>query len=147
MAKYSLILTFTIGTIVLILLAFFGSIGLTFIILACALQQFNNWYPLFVLLFHTLTFLLYILTQRNSDDLFTGSGTSNIFHEVCWFLLAGSIVSSFALPLVLAGSPILNPVIKWGACGLTLVGNILIFFTIFAYFKVFGNEDFNYLAW
>ena len=37
--------------------------------------------------------------------------------------------------------------IQWGACGLVLAGNTVVFLTILGYFFVFGNDDFDYSMW
>ena len=37
--------------------------------------------------------------------------------------------------------------IQWGACGLVLAGNIVVFLTILGYFYVFANEDLDYSMW
>lgn len=43
-----------------------------------------------------------------------------------------------------------NPIllqIQWGACGLVLAGNVVVFLTILGYFFVFGNDDLDYSSW
>jgi len=38
--------------------------------------------------------------------------------------------------------------IKWGACGLVLAGNTVVFVTILLFFYFFGNDDsFEYSTW
>ena len=48
-------------------------------------------------------------------------------------------------------NPLFNPLvfqIKWGACGLVLAGNAVIFLTIQGFFLVFGRgDDFSWEQW
>ena len=37
--------------------------------------------------------------------------------------------------------------IEWGACGLIMAGNTVVFITIAGYFYVFGHDDFDYSTW
>jgi len=38
--------------------------------------------------------------------------------------------------------------IEWGACGLVLAGNTVVFVTILLFFYFFGNDDsFEYSTW
>lgn len=40
------------------------------------------------------------------------------------------------------------PQIQWGACGLVMAGNAVIFLTIFGFFVVFGGgDDFSWEQW
>ncbi|XP_022240029.1 leptin receptor gene-related protein-like isoform X2 [Limulus polyphemus] len=127
----------------LIALAFLGSVGMTFLVLACALPQFNNWWPLFVIVFYILAPFPTIISRRFNDDM----GSSNACKELCIFITTGIVISSFGLPILLARSPREQPVIEWGACGLILSGNIVVFLTILGVFMVFDNDEVDYSMW
>merc|ERR1712126_280567 len=90
------------GVKALVVLAFSGSIGLLFLFLACALPQFNNWYPFTVVVFYLLSPIPTFIAKRYADD----SLSSNPCRELAWFLTTGIVVSAFALPIVLARAPV-----------------------------------------
>merc|ERR1712050_489988 len=85
----------------LVALAFSGSIGLLFLFLACALPQFNNWYPFTVVIFYLLSPIPTLIAKRHSED-----SSSNPCRELAWFLTTGIVISAFALPIVLARAPV-----------------------------------------
>uniref|UniRef100_A0A2C9JLA8 Leptin receptor overlapping transcript-like 1 n=3 Tax=Biomphalaria TaxID=6525 RepID=A0A2C9JLA8_BIOGL len=124
----------------LIGLAFACALGVTFLVLACALPQYNNWWPMFVLFFYFLSPLPTIVAKRLSNSY---DSSSSACIELCIFLTTGIVVSSIGLPVVLAHVE----VIQWGACALVISGNTVVFLTILGYFKVFGNEDIEYSMW
>merc|ERR1712106_1307476 len=129
----------------LVALAFSGSIGLLFLFLACALPQFNNWYPFTVVIFYLLSPIPTLIAKRHSED-----SASNPCRELAWFLTTGIVISAFALPIVLARNPVtivtpdptpgpndlstptmatttittVTTVIEGGACGLVVTANI-----------------------
>merc|ERR1712038_92330 len=109
------------GLKTLVGLAFLGSIALLFLFLGCALPQYNNWYPLFVIIFYALSPLPTIFARRYSDDM----NTSSALREFCHFVTTGIVLSAFARA---------NNVIDWGACMLVLTGNVVMFLTIFGFF-------------
>ncbi|XP_031553167.1 leptin receptor gene-related protein-like isoform X2 [Actinia tenebrosa] len=90
---------------------------------------------MFVLLFYLLAPLPTIVAKRFSEDF--SSNTANVTKEVAFFLTSGIVVSAFGLPIVLARCNI----VKWGAVGLVMSGNIFIFGTILAYFMIFSGDD------
>ncbi|XP_011503282.1 PREDICTED: leptin receptor gene-related protein [Ceratosolen solmsi marchali] len=127
----------------LITLAFAGSIGMTFVILGCALPAYKVWWPFFVVLFYILSPIPTLLARRYSE-----SGTVNkSYLELAIFVTMGFVVSSFGLPIVLARSPINDPVIQWGACYLILTGNVVVYLTIIGFFTAFEQEDTEYSMW
>ncbi|XP_028158147.1 leptin receptor overlapping transcript-like 1 [Ostrinia nubilalis] len=125
----------------LVSLAFTGSIGMTFVILACALPTYENvWWPFFVVLFYLLCPMPTMLARRYTDS---AGGTNSACMETAIFITMGLIVSSFALPIVLAHAHI----IKLGACLLTLAGNVIVHLTILGFFTIFDMDDSDYAMW
>jgi len=86
----------------LVALAFSGSIGLLFLFLACALPQFNNWYPFTVIVFYLLSPIPTLISRRYSND----GDSSNPCKEFAWFITTGIVVSAFALPIVFTRCPV-----------------------------------------
>lgn len=103
----------------LMTLAFAGSIGMTLVILACALPNskyvfncciklwfhmfncvffFSSWWPFIVVVFYVLAPLPTMLMKRYND--FSGSGNANM--ELAVFITMGIVVSSFALPIIMS---------------------------------------------
>ncbi|OQV14690.1 putative Leptin receptor gene-related [Hypsibius exemplaris] len=123
----------------LVCLAFCGSIGMTFLFLACALPGYGNWYPFFVLFFYVLAPIPLAVAKRYTE----GTAGSSAPLDVAIFLVACLMVSAFGLPIILARVE----VIQWGAAGLVISGNIVIYLTMFAYFIMFSNEDVDYSMW
>ncbi|KAL3870112.1 hypothetical protein ACJMK2_042724 [Sinanodonta woodiana] len=121
-------------------LAFSCAIGITFLILGCALPHFNNWWPMFVLIFYFLSPIPTVVSRRISSSF---DSASSACLELSIFLTTGIVVSAIGLPIILAHVS----VIQWGACGLVLAGNVVVFLTIMGYFIVFGNEDVDYSMW
>ncbi|SPP74504.1 leptin receptor gene-related protein [Drosophila guanche] len=108
----------------LIICAFLTCLGMTFLILACAVPTPKIFYPFFVLLFYALSVLPVFIAKRT-----TPVNETNPKTEFALFLTAGMVLSAFALPIVLAHSA----VITWTACTLTLISNIINYVTIFGY--------------
>jgi len=144
------------GAKALVALAFTGSIGLFFLFLACALPQFNNWYPFTVVIFYLLSPIPSLIAKRYTE----ASGENGQCRELAWFLTTGIVVSAFALPIVLTRAPSKTPlhpnstdpvefekIISGGACGLVVTANAVIFLTIFGFFLAFDNDDFQYSVW
>merc|ERR1712142_746712 len=151
----------------LVALAFSGSIGLLFLFLACALPQFNNWYPFTVVIFYLLSPIPTLIAKRHSED-----SSSNPCRELAWFLTTGIVISAFALPIVLARAPVTvvtpdtdhtstpaptdldkgiglgntttTTTVEGGACGLVLTANAVMFLTIMGFFIAFDSEDVEY---
>uniref|UniRef100_A0A8C4R1Q0 Leptin receptor overlapping transcript like 1 n=1 Tax=Eptatretus burgeri TaxID=7764 RepID=A0A8C4R1Q0_EPTBU len=129
------------GIKALVGLSFGGAIGLMFLMLACSLPNYNSYWPLFVLIFYVLSPLPHCIARRCTEETDTASSACR---EFTLFLTTGIVISGFGLPLILARAE----VIEWGACGLVLTGNAVIFVTIFAFFLIFGrSDDFGWQPW
>lgn len=96
-----------------------------------------------MVVFYLLSPLPTLIARRYTEH----QGSSNACMETAIFLTMGLVVSSFALPIVLARSPYSEPVIKWGACYLTLAGNVVVYLTLLAFFITFDQEDSDYNMW
>ncbi|PSN47355.1 Leptin receptor overlapping transcript-like 1 [Blattella germanica] len=116
---------------------------MTLVILGCALPEYKVWWTFFVVLFYILSPLPTLIARRYVEN--SGSGGSAAY-ELAIFITMGFVVSSFALPIVLARSPD-PPVIKWGACYLTLAGNVVVYATLLGFFMTFDTEDTDYSMW
>lgn len=77
--------------------------GLTFLILACAVPTPKIFYPFFVLLFYALSALPVFIAKRTVPNIETNPKT-----EFALFLTAGMVLSAFALPIVLAHSSVVS---------------------------------------
>ncbi|XP_017836454.1 leptin receptor gene-related protein [Drosophila busckii] len=108
----------------LIICAFLSCLGMTFLILACAVPTPKIFYPFFVLIFYVLSVLPVFIAKRT-----TPGNETNPKTEFALFLTAGMVLSAFALPIVLAHSA----VITWTACTLTLISNVINYSTMFGY--------------
>ncbi|KAL4715031.1 hypothetical protein ACJJTC_003182 [Scirpophaga incertulas] len=113
---------------------------MTFVILACALPVYNVWWPFFVVLFYLLSPIPTMVARRYTDG--TG-GTNSTSMEAAIFITMGFLVSSFALPIVLAHAG----KIQLGACCLTLAGNVIVYLTILGFFTIFDMDDADYAMW
>ncbi|CAJ0914774.1 unnamed protein product [Ranitomeya imitator] len=100
-----------------------------------------TYWPLFVLIFYVISPIPHFIATRVSDD---SDAASSACRELAYFFTTGIVVSAFGLPIVLARMH----VIFWGACGLVLAGNAVIFLTILGFFIVFGRgDDFSWEQW
>ncbi|KAJ8664269.1 hypothetical protein QAD02_005931 [Eretmocerus hayati] len=124
----------------LITLAFAGSIGMTFVILACMLPESKGWSPFFVVLFYLLSPIPTLIARRYAEN---SGAASNPCLELAIFLTMGCAVSSFALPIVLERTSMIHP----AACYLTLAGNIVVYLTIIGFFIAFDQDDSDYSMW
>jgi len=66
--------------------------------------------------------------------------------ELCAFLTTLIVVSAYALPIVMAHTPVGAPIIKWSSAGFIFAGNTVIFLTIYIFVRLIFSED-NYGGW
>ncbi|KAL8178514.1 UNVERIFIED_CONTAM: hypothetical protein K2H54_050009 [Gekko kuhli] len=87
------------GVKALVGLSFTGVIGLTFLMLACALENYGVYWPLFVLIFYAICPIPHLIAKRLSDDT---DAASSACRELAYFVTTGIVVSAFGLPIILA---------------------------------------------
>uniref|UniRef100_A0A4W4F9V0 Leptin receptor gene-related protein n=1 Tax=Electrophorus electricus TaxID=8005 RepID=A0A4W4F9V0_ELEEL len=115
--------------------------GLSILTIPHVCHSHRVYWPLFVLIFYVLSPLPHFIASRCSDNT---DSSSNACRELAHFLTTGIVVSAFGLPIILAR----KEVVKWGACGLVMAGNGVIFLTILGFFLIFGGgDDFSWEQW
>lgn len=93
------------------------------------LFSFRLWWPFFVVLFYISAPIPTMISKRQNYD-------NSTCLEFSIFITCGIILSSFALPLVLAHAG----TIQFGACVLTLIGNVVVYLTLLGYFLAFQED-------
>ncbi|KAF8590612.1 vacuolar protein sorting 55 [Ramaria rubella] len=124
------------GLKTVILLSFVLAVGFLLIILSCAL--WSNWLPLLV----ALTFVLAPLPNAlfahcGSDDFANDSFEPSAAVDLGRFITAITVVTGFALPLILAHAEIIRP----AACAMSIVGGGLVYGTILLYSVAFKEDS------
>lgn len=122
----------------LVMLAFAGSLGVMFLLLSCALPRFANWTPFSLVVFYAAVPLPYLWARKRSAGgvLEPASGASHVAAFVTGML----VVSTLALPVVLASAPHAAPTIASGACVLSTIGSLVVLVTIYCFFQVFDES-------
>ncbi|XP_055441536.1 leptin receptor gene-related protein isoform X3 [Bubalus kerabau] len=87
------------GVKALVALSFSGAIGLTFLMLGCALEDYGVYWPLFVLVFHAISPIPHFIAKRATYD---SDATSSACRELAYFFTTGIVVSAFGFPVILA---------------------------------------------
>ncbi|XP_019327464.1 PREDICTED: leptin receptor gene-related protein isoform X1 [Aptenodytes forsteri] len=87
------------GIKALVALSFSGAIGLTFLMLGCALEYYGVYWPLFVLIFYFICPIPHFIAKRVSDD---SDAASSACRELAYFFTTGIVVSAFGFPIILA---------------------------------------------
>ncbi|XP_021111246.1 leptin receptor gene-related protein isoform X1 [Heterocephalus glaber] len=87
------------GVKALVVLSFSGAIGLTFLMLGCALEDYGVYWPLFVLVFHAVSPLPHCIAKRVTYD---SDAASSACRELACFFTTGIVVSAFGFPVILA---------------------------------------------
>lgn len=121
------------GIIIIVLLAFSGSIGVSFIISACVTGQPDVWWPLIVILFYIFVPVPTLIAIKMDKK----NGSGRIWMDVAIFLTTGIVVMSYATAVLLAKTK----TIQWLACILTVIGNTVIYTSVFVYFMTLHSEE------
>eukprot|EP00041_Stephanoeca_diplocostata_P003852 m.38693 g.38693 ORF g.38693 m.38693 type:complete len:131 (-) comp14662_c0_seq1:65-457(-) len=123
----------SMGGICLMALSF--TIGMLMVVLGCALPQYDNWYPLFVIITYILTPIP--ACAMKSDDMLDGP---SVRKDVATFITTALVLSGYGIPWVLWH----HQVIVAGAAWLVVSGNTVMFLTILAYFNIYEYEGDGY---
>lgn len=84
---------------------------------------YSRWWPFFTVLFYLASPIPTMISKRQNYD-------NSSCLELSIFITVGIILSSFALPIVLC----LAGTIAVGACVFNILGNIVVYFTLFGFF-------------
>lgn len=96
-------------------MSFVASLGITLEVLACTLpKNEGNFWPLLVFIFYFLLPLPIMFSRRVIKDtaLSANLGASKQMRDCSLFITAGIMVSSVALPIILARTPTEKPVVS-----------------------------------
>lgn len=96
-------------------MSFIASLGITFEVLACTLpKDESNFWPLLIYIFYVMLPLPVVLSKRIIKDTVIGmnDGGAAKVRDCALFITAGIMVSSIALPIVLARSPSGKPIVS-----------------------------------
>nr|XP_025838987.1 leptin receptor gene-related protein isoform X2 [Vulpes vulpes] len=110
----------------LVALSFSGAIGLTFLMLGCALEDYGVYWPLFVLIFHAISPIPHFIAKRATYD---SDATSSACRELAYFFTTGIVVSAFGFPVILARVSVFHETLIWGigylTCGIESLEHLL----------------------
>lgn len=115
-------------------MSFSFTVGILMVLLACALPQYDNWYPMFVLLTYAFAPVPAMIIKRYGD---LDYSESTVGKDVATFITSALVCSGYGIPWVLWHGKI----IVTGAAWLVVSGNTIIFLTILAYFAFFEAND------
>lgn len=96
-------------------MGFVASLGITFEVLACTLPKgASNFWPLLIYFFYILLPIPLIMSRRIVKETMIGmnEGSSKRVRDYALFFTAGMIVSTVALPIILARSPTNKPLVS-----------------------------------
>uniref|UniRef100_A0A8C2NP31 Leptin receptor gene-related protein n=1 Tax=Capra hircus TaxID=9925 RepID=A0A8C2NP31_CAPHI len=96
------------GVKALVALSFSGAIGLTFLMLGCALEDYGVYWPLFVLIFYAISPIPHFIAKRATYD---SDATSSACRELAYFFTTGIVVSAFGFPVILARVSVVSLVV------------------------------------
>ena len=113
-------------------LAFSASLGLIFLVIGCALPQFNSYWPFFNLIFYLCAPIPILIGRRSSEE-----DETSPTKEWGYFFATGFVVAAFGLPIVMFRTN----VIVGTACGLVTAANVFMFITIWGFLRAFNGQD------
>lgn len=96
-------------------MSFIASLGITFEVLACTLPKgAGNLWPLLIYFFYILLPIPMIMSRRIVKETMIGmnEGSSKRVRDYALFFTAGIMVSTLALPIILARSPVDKPLVS-----------------------------------
>lgn len=96
-------------------MSFVASLGITLEVLACTLPKGEgNFWPLLIFIFYLLLPLPMMFSRRVIKDTAFGSnvGSAKQMRDCALFVTSGIMVSSVALPIILARTPEQKPVVS-----------------------------------
>lgn len=106
----------------------------------------SNWWPIFVVIFYVLSPLPVVLSKKCVTDSYMSDGYTGRCIELSAFLTSLIVMSAYALPTVMAHTPIGAPLIKWSSAAFIYAGNTVIFTTIYIFVRLAMAEE-NYGGW
>lgn len=99
----------------ILVMGFIASLGITADVLACVLPKGHaNFWPMIVFVTYLLLPLPFLFSKKVIKDTLVGmnDGSSARVRDFAIFLTGGLLVSSMALPIILARTPMEKPIVS-----------------------------------
>lgn len=107
---------------------------------------FSNWWPIFVVVFYVLSPLPVIISRRCVTDSYMSDPYNGRCVELSAFLTSVIVISAYALPILMAHTPLDAPLIKWSSAAFIFAGNTVMFITIYIFVRLAMSEE-SYGGW
>ena len=99
-----------------------------------------------MVIFYVLSPIPILISRKCVTDSYMSDPYNGRCIELSAFITAVIVISAYALPVVMAHTPIAAPLIKWSSAGFIFTGNTIMFITIYIFVRLSMMEE-SYGGW